>query len=143
MLTFVKEYGTLPFRLQVEVEVKARSNSDKVLQAVAIWDTGATITVISPKVQKELGLIERFRLNVSGVNNKNRAVATELTLVLPGGIVTEDVTVAVCNLPDGIDMLLGLDVILRGDFMLSNGRSRTRLSYTIPPLEDQLATVPL
>jgi hypothetical protein len=43
----------------------------------------------------------------------------------------------VCNLVKDVDLLIGMDIILLGDFSISNGDGKTLFSFAIPPFENK------
>jgi hypothetical protein len=73
-----------------------------------------------------------------GINDVFKTIVTELTLLLPNLTAVEKLEVAVYNLPTGIDMLIGLNVITRGDFAICNSGGQTQISFVSPPLNDKI-----
>jgi predicted aspartyl protease len=100
----------------------------------ALWDTGATISCITPDVAKKLGLVCFDKLHVYGVNSFTEVDVTIASIVLPGAIVLRDKRITISFLPPTTDMLIGMDIILMGDLAISNGSNQTLLSFTMPPL---------
>jgi hypothetical protein len=49
----------------------------------------------------------------------------------------EDVNVMICDLKQDIDLLIGMDIILLGDFSISNGGGNTLFSFAIPSFENR------
>lgn len=100
----------------------------------AIWDTGAKRFAISYKVFNELSLTNMKKIKVAGVNSNKVALLSMVDIKLTSKIskiFIEGCYVIVCNLPNGVDMLLGMDIITKGDFLISNFE-HTLFSFSVP-----------
>lgn len=98
----------------------------------AIWDTGATNTVITEKIVNALSLMPTGKINCSGVHG-NAVVNTYIVnIYLPNKVIIENVKVSEGKLLGAIDMLVGMDIIQLGDFSISNPNGKTVFSYCIP-----------
>lgn len=100
----------------------------------AVWDTGATNTVISPRIAKDLNLKPVDKTVVNAVNGKhivNRYLIR--TLSLPNRVAFEDLTVTEGTMGGNIDILIGMDLITKGDFHLSHYGGKTIFSFALPP----------
>ena len=51
---------------------------------------------------------------------------------LPNGVTVRDVTVAECRLSGGTDVLIGMDIITMGDFVITNVDRQTRFLFQMP-----------
>jgi len=98
----------------------------------AIWDTGASGTVISKKVVDEVGLVETGKEWVTGVNGTALKPTYLIDLGLPNRVIIQNVLVVLGELK-GFDILIGMNIIGRGDFSLSNYDNKTVLTYSLPP----------
>lgn len=100
----------------------------------AVWDTGASKSSVSQKVVDELGL----KPVGVGVNHTAAGpVPTHLYLInmlLPCDVGIPVLTVTCSDLGD-IDVLIGMDVINKGDFSITNVGGKTTFSFRIPSLE--------
>jgi predicted aspartyl protease len=137
---FKQEYQTLCFRLVTEAELFAASSAGserKEIRVKALWDTGASGTVITPEVSRKLELVPIDRIKVAGVNNISMADVVEVSIVLPNGVMVDDVNVMICDLKQDIDLLIGMDIILLGDFSISNGKGKTLFSFAMPPFPNK------
>ena len=101
---------------------------------IALWDTGATNSVITKSVAASLGLVEIGKMEVHGVNGASIVSVYIVEIVLPNGIhVVRQVTEGVSN---GMwDVLIGMDVITVGDFCVSNFEGVTTFSFRVPSEE--------
>ena len=111
------------------------SNSEnKKCQFVATWDTGATNTMISQKVVDTCELIPTGMVQVATAGGIVQANTYIIDLVLPDNMVINNLTVT-CGTLNGTDVLIGMDIIQRGDFSVSNFSSQTKFTFRIPSLE--------
>lgn len=101
----------------------------------AIWDTGATITVISRKV------IEECQLEPIGMTEVHHCGGTSLreiyliNIVLRNNVIIPQISVIEGTLGSNIDVLIGMDIICLGDFAISNKNNETTFSFRIPSVE--------
>lgn len=103
----------------------------KVEQFVGLWDTGATGTVISQQCAKKLNLKPISKAKVFHANGESIVNVYAINLFLPNqvGFQFIKVTEGVLN---GTDLLIGMDIISRGDFSISNFAGKTTFSFRVP-----------
>jgi predicted aspartyl protease len=99
----------------------------------ALWDTGATFSVITPWIQQELGLVPIGLKLVRGVTGSQKVPVVMLTIELPNEVLKQNIEVAVCSFSNDIGMIIGMDIITLGGFALLHGNKHTEFSFTIPP----------
>jgi len=107
------------------------------MKVTALWDTGAMLSAITPKTARNLNLIPINRVKVNGVNNFSMADVVEISIGLPNKVTVDYVDVTVCGLVKNVDLLIGMDIILLGDFLISNGGGKSLFSFVIPPFENK------
>jgi hypothetical protein len=137
---FRQEYHGMSFRLITDAELFIASPGGpgrKGIRVKALWDTGASGTVITPEASRELNLVPIDRIKVTGVNSVSMADVVVVSIGLPNKVMVEDVNVMICDLKQDIDLLIGMDIILLGDFSISNGGGKTLFSFAIPPFENK------
>lgn len=104
----------------------------------ALWDTGATNSVISQSLAKKLNLMPIDRQEIAGVNGTSIVDVHIISLLLPmpdgNPIIFPNLRVNVGVL-HGFDMLIGMDVIQNGDFAISNAQAHTHFSFCVPSHE--------
>lgn len=103
-----------------------------------IWDTGATNSCISESLAKKLNLAPIQRATVQGVHGAEEVNVYYITIVLPNENIKLNVPVTECKelSEDGrICMLIGMDVITKGDFCITNLNGKTVLSFRVPSVE--------
>jgi len=99
-------------------------------QYTAIWDTGATGTVISPKVVQELGLVITGQQTAQSVGIKKQLNTYLVNLVLPHKVAIMGVPVMESEF--GGDVLVGMDIITMGDFAVTNFQRKTSFTFRVP-----------
>jgi len=103
----------------------------------ALWDTGATGSLISSRVVKSLGLSSIGKSGVSGYNNSMDVKETYLVHIgMPTGDVVTNILAMECADNDDYDVILGMDVICNGDFAISNLAGKTTFSFRIPSQQE-------
>ena len=102
----------------------------------ALWDTGATNSVISGRAVADLGLQVGGYTHVHHVQGTTDDVPFYfVNLVLFSNFHFPDVAVVQGALTD-TDLLIGMDIINRGDFAVSNRNGATTFSFRVPSVED-------
>lgn len=133
MSVFTEKYKTIQRKL---INVAVIEYDGNFIPVTAQWDTGATGTCISKGIVSRLNLQPTGMINVqtpSGIGTMNKYMVN-LTL-------NNEVTIL--NLPvmdseignQGIDVLIGMDIISMGDFAVSNFDGKTQFSFRIPSQE--------
>lgn len=102
----------------------------------AIWDTGATNTVICRRVVQELNLQPSGRVTCEavGAGDQIHCYETDTFLVnihLPNNVVIIGIKVSEGSVGGG-DILLGMDIIVNGDFAVTNYNGKTWWSFRVP-----------
>jgi predicted aspartyl protease len=114
------------------------SASGKSVKTSAVWDTGATHSVLSPKVVKELGLKAIDTCVVRGINNSQTSDVVVATISLTDDLVLTGRRFSVNDIP-GTDVLIGMDIIMMGDFVINNADGKTLFSFAIPPFKNKIS----
>ena len=97
----------------------------------AVWDTGATSSVITEKV---IGDLELQPVGLTTNHTVGGTVKSERYLVnfwLPNKVIVPGLSACRGEIY-GTDVLIGMDVIGRGDFAVTNSDGQTWLSFTMP-----------
>ncbi|MDH5560270.1 MAG: SEC-C metal-binding domain-containing protein [Deltaproteobacteria bacterium] len=98
----------------------------------AIWDTGATHTVVTKKVAEECGLSQIDIAETHAVGGTFKTSVYLISLVLPNKILISPLRVTEGDLGTSGDVLIGMDIIGLGDFAVSNYDNRTLFSFRMP-----------
>lgn len=98
----------------------------------AIWDTGATNSVITKKIAEELGLKPIGMTQSHTAGGLRDCNLYMIDVMLPNGIQISTVQVTEAPLV-GFDVLIGMDIIGLGDFAVStHDGDKTLVSFRIP-----------
>lgn len=104
-------------------------------QYVAIWDTGATNSVVTRKVVEECGLVATGVVEVHLAGSTDDRNTYFVAIGLPNRVMFPQVKVADAETLGGGDVLIGMDIIGQGDFAVSHGDGRTTFTFRVPSLE--------
>jgi hypothetical protein len=138
-LTLTYNYAGLMRHIKTPIELFSGAYDEKKSRIVnATWDTGATCSVITPKIAQELDLDIVDSVPLWAVNSTHIANVSFVSLRFPNGAIFNDVRVRVCPITPSTDMLLGMDVICQLDFAISNGNGQTLFSFAMPPFKNKV-----
>lgn len=132
---FVKKYKTIVSRIATQVWVvpdyeQYNNPMSEAKSLRGVWDTGATTTCISAELADEIGLIRKGRATMSTANGDIRVNRYYADIIIPSGLVMPEIEIADANLPKGIDVLIGMDIIATGEFNISCKGGFTTFSYS-------------
>jgi hypothetical protein len=114
-------------------EKELKDFSSGIYPTNAIWDTGATKSVITKAVAKALGLRPISFAKVRGVHGAQTVPVMLVSITLPTGLTFGSVLVTECDeLSAGCGVLLGMDIICTGDLAISNHNGQTTMSFRTP-----------
>jgi hypothetical protein len=111
----------------------------------ALWDTGANCSCIKPDIAKKLGIdknIVTLRM-VTGVNSETqeKPVYKVGSLILPNNVNIPNFHLTESNIASSADILIGMDLILNGDFSITNYGGKTVFCFSMPPHEKHMDLV--
>ncbi len=99
----------------------------------AIWDTGATNSVITANVAQKVSLLATGMTEAHGVHGKSQVNTFIVDILLLNKVCIPNVRVSEGKLLNAIDILIGMDIIQLGDFAICNTDKKTTFSYCLPP----------
>jgi predicted aspartyl protease len=116
---------------------EAERSKLQMVQGTALWDTGATNTVITKSVADGLGIKPIGKATVHHANGESETDVYLVNIGLPNTVVIPGVRVTEGKLT-GADVLIGMDIISLGDFAIThkNEHGGTTLSFCIPSVEE-------
>lgn len=130
MTTFKKDYPEIVDAVVTECDFFSpdghRFHTDN-----ALWDTGAETTVISPRIVKELHLTPHNQGYLSGVGGTSVSNVYLVHILVPTGDYVADVEVMENDTSDN-DVIIGTDVIMFGDFLITNANEKTTFQFRTP-----------
>ena len=105
----------------------------------ALWDTGSTESLISEKIVK---MIEPILKNKSKYVTRDIVIECEtyaVSLSLSDEITFRDVLMKKADLSDkNVDIIIGMDIISRGDFEIRNYNNLVEFAFRIPPKNEPI-----
>lgn len=107
-------------------------------QTKGIWDTGATNSVVTKSTAQQLGLIPVSQADVRGVHGIKSVNVYDVIITLNNKNITIRTRVTECDelsADKSVGMLIGMNVINRGDFVITNYNGRTTMSFRVPSLQ--------
>lgn len=130
---FTEKYKTIQRKLINSAVIEFNG---RFIPVRAQWDTGATGTCISKEIVAQLGLQPTGMINVqtpSGIGTMNKYM---VNLILNNEVRIMNLVVMDSEIGNqGIDVLIGMDIISVGDFAVSNFDGKTQFSFRIPSQE--------
>ncbi len=115
---------------------KITKDDERIYKTSALWDTGATGSVITTATATQLGLRPTSIARVShagGVTDQNVYL---VDIYLPNNLCVPAVKVTEC--PDTVGhfgVIIGMDIISLGDFAFTNTDGKSVFSFRIPSAE--------
>ena len=132
--SFTTTYSKLVPVLQTDVIVTSPLQTNNKKKFVAIWDTGATGTCITPQLAKKLNLIPTGMTKSTGVHGTQSCHTYIVNITLPNKITVEKIKVVEVQLTPGSDVLIGMNIIALGDFALTHKDGKTILTFRVPSI---------
>lgn len=103
---------------------------------VAIWDTGATGTVITAKVAADLDLQPTGYVTSHHAGGSSQVPTFLVNVILPNGIHIPGVRVTQATLSGNTEVLIGMDIISHGDFSFTNYNGNSCFTFRLPSLKE-------
>jgi len=124
-------YTGIAKRLVIDAEIE---HEGKKFNIETMWDTGCDITIINDR------FVDIFNLQSVG-SGKLDTISDEkipskiykINLILPNNIELKDVE-AIAGNPKNCDVLIGMDIISQGDFVISNYNGKTTFIFQKPSI---------
>lgn len=111
--------------------------SNQELNSLAIWDTGATNSVITKSAASALGLKPISMTVVNGVHGSKPVNVYYVQITLNNENISIRTQVTECeelSATKDTAMLIGMNVINMGDFCISNYNGKTVMTFRVPSL---------
>ena len=105
----------------------------------ALWDTGASMSAISQRVVDRCKLLPVGFIELHHAQGSTKDVPVYIVNIgLPNRIALPGVIVSLAQISSdqGIDVLIGMDVITQGDFAITNPMGNTKFSFRMPSIAD-------
>ena len=103
------------------------------LNIKALWDTGATNCAITKNVIDKLRLIPFTKVEVGHANGSDWQDAYKLNILLPNDVGFFNLNATQCvSINGNFDIIIGMDLITRGDFAITNQHGKSVVSFRMP-----------
>ena len=132
MATYKKEYSNVVENVPTECDIYT-ADGRKFHTERSMWDTGADTTIISSRIVKELNLQPYKQGGIAGIGGATGSNVYLVHVLIPTGDVVTYVEVMESDFED-IDVLIGMDIIAFGDFLLTNADNRTTFQFRPPSI---------
>ena len=130
---FTSKYDRLSNQLRNLVVISA---NEKKISVEALWDTGATNTTISKKVVSDLELIPTGKRPIRTPSGESVYNTYLVNIILPNNVMVEGIDVCESEIGNqGIGVLIGMDIIGKGDFAVSNYDGKTVFTFRTPSIK--------
>lgn len=138
--SFIVKYNKIENQLRTKIKVgkafdpETKKEKLPLKEFNAVWDTGATNTVISQRVIEECELVP---IGIALVHTSGGVKLSEVFVVnimLPTKVDFSFMRVTKSNLTQDIDVLIGMDIITQGDFAITDKNSKTTFSFRTPSI---------
>jgi predicted aspartyl protease len=142
---FTIQYPGIMRELPIEVGIRKHSKFEEESKMVrfpnfssvrAIIDTGATGSVVTTALSKELGLIPISKRRVIGINGEKTCNVYLVDLFLPNYIPFTALEVTEGELAGDYRALIGMDILGHGDLALTSKDGKMKLSFAYPSTKD-------
>lgn len=127
---FTIHFGGIAREIKLPVLVGKPGSS--LQEFIGVWDTGATMTVISQHIVDQLELKDVIdEVDTHSADGPGKAEAYYVDVGLPNAVGFESLKVIKMKIAG--DLLIGMDIIGAGDFCLTNVDGETVLTFESPP----------
>ena len=102
-----------------------------------LWDTGATGSAITKSMASALGLFSLGKRYVRGVHGVKETDVYYVSITLNNKNITIKAKVTECNElshDKSVGLLIGMNIITKGDFAVTNYQGNTTMSFRVPSL---------
>ena len=106
------------------------------LETSALWDTGATRSVVTRSTAQAIGLDPTGATTIHHAGGTSQVSTYLVNFILPNHVGVSFVQVSEC--PDdagAFGAIVGMDIISQGDLCITNPDNRTVMSFRFPSIE--------
>lgn len=105
-------------------------------QTQALWDTGATNTVITGATAAALKLVPPGVMRVTHAGGTDLRNTYVINVLLPNRVLVTGIQASDChNTVGNFGMIVGMDIISKGDLAITNFGGKTCMTFRIPSVE--------
>lgn len=115
---------------------QTNSSQPPITEYECIWDTGATSTVITSKVAKDLGLKPISLATSHHAGGSSQVPVYLVNVYLPNNVRCIGIKVIEAVLSGNTEVLIGMDIISMGDFSFTNVNGKSCFSFRTPSIKE-------
>lgn len=132
---FTTKYACLVNKLLTNAKLRA-TLADDFIEINALWDTGAQCSCISESIARRMNLLPTGMKTIKTPSGESIQSTYCVDLYLPNNVAIMCLPVCDSKISSQFfDILIGMDVISKGDFSISNFNSKTYFSFRIPSIK--------
>jgi hypothetical protein len=105
-------------------------------ETTALWDTGATRSVVTEATAHALGLVSVGKAIVNHAGGSSSHNTYLINFYLPNSVCVAGVLASECpDIAGSFGAIVGMDIILKGDFSLTNYNGQTWMTFRVPSIQ--------
>jgi hypothetical protein len=116
-------------------EPSVSSDDRRIIRTRALWDTGATNSVVTKTLATKMKLKPVGRVLSSHANGTTEVNVYLVNFFLPNSFYIPYVRVTECEDTQSFGAIIGMDIITLGDFSITNVEGKTVFSFRMPSSE--------
>lgn len=111
-----------------------KTNDSRLIKTKGLWDTGCNVTSITKSLAMKLGLKKEGEVNVQIYSDSKPIIYNvyHANIYLPSGDCICNVQITEFNGDKDFEILVGMNIICRMDFAITNLNNKTTFSYNLP-----------
>jgi SEC-C motif len=111
------------------------SNPPKSCKTQALWDTGATNSIITHETALALALTPIGKTKTNHAGGQSDHSTHLVNIILPNQVMVASVLVTEMeHIVDNFGVIIGMDIISKGDFSITNCEGKTCFSFRTPSI---------
>ena len=127
---FETDKGTA--EISTPIMIKKKNSQAMPEKGNAIWDTGATSSMISASMARKLQLLPIGTVQIAGVHGIQNAKCYFIDIIFQNGFTIENIKVSEGSNFGGFDLLIGMDIIGRGVMLINGMDGNLKVLFQIP-----------
>jgi len=102
----------------------------------ALWDTGATRSVVTKATAAAIGLVPVGTTKVNHAGGRSQSNTYLVSMFLPNNVGIPGVLVSECqNIAGDFGAIIGMDIITQGDLAITNVKGETWMTFRLPSIQ--------
>lgn len=116
------------------IEQLGKISSEKIMPVKAMWDSGASCSMVTQSMAKKLGLVSKGVKDSYCHGGFRSSNIYQVYIHLPNLIIVPIEVIESGDYP-GFGLIIGMDILNKGDFSIKNSGPRTVVSFEMPEAE--------